>query len=68
MEGVHGKDAVFGRYVAGWFYRLVFVVPVLLGDGVLLFSQPGGTRVRLERLSVTHGPLEANLWLRVVDN
>jgi dihydrofolate reductase len=45
---------------------LVSVVPVLLGDGVRLFDQPGGTKVRLERLSLTHAPNATNIWLRVV--
>jgi dihydrofolate reductase len=31
---------------------LVHVTPVLLGDGVRLFSRPGGSPVRLERTSV----------------
>ena len=30
----------------------VFIAPVMLGDGVRLFSKPGGRRVRLERLEV----------------
>lgn len=38
---------------------LVFVAPVLLGDGVRLFDHPGGTTVRLERIS-------AELWFRVL--
>jgi dihydrofolate reductase len=45
---------------------LVLVAPVLLGDGVRLFDHPGGTRVRLERVSLTHTPNVTNLWLRVV--
>ncbi|EHR50779.1 dihydrofolate reductase [Saccharomonospora marina XMU15] len=45
---------------------LVLVAPVLLGDGVRLFDQPGGTRVRLERLGLTHTPHSTDLWLRVV--
>jgi dihydrofolate reductase len=45
---------------------LVSVVPVLLGDGARLFDQPGGTKVRLERLSLTHAPNATNIWLRVV--
>ncbi|GAA0843477.1 dihydrofolate reductase family protein [Streptosporangium amethystogenes subsp. fukuiense] len=45
---------------------LVFVVPVLLGDGVRLFDHPGGTNVRLERLSLTHTPQATSIWLRVV--
>jgi dihydrofolate reductase len=45
---------------------LVLIAPVLLGDGVRLFDRPGGTNVRLERLSLTHAPGATNLWLRVV--
>jgi dihydrofolate reductase len=44
----------------------VCIAPVLLGDGVRLFDRPGGTNVRLERISLTHGPLATNVWLRVV--
>jgi hypothetical protein len=50
-----GRSAVF-----------VCVAPVLLGDGVRLFDRPGGTDVKLERLSLTEAPLATNLWLRVV--
>jgi dihydrofolate reductase len=45
---------------------LVCIAPVLLGDGVRLFDRPGGTNVKLERLSLTHAALATNLWLRVV--
>jgi dihydrofolate reductase len=45
---------------------LVFVVPVLLGDGVRLFDQPGGAEVRLEQLSVSQLPHTTGLWLRVL--
>jgi dihydrofolate reductase len=45
---------------------LVCIAPVLLGDGVRLFDRPGGSTVKLERLSLTHAPLPTNLWLRVV--
>jgi dihydrofolate reductase len=45
---------------------LVFIAPVLLGDGVRLFDHPGGTNVKLERLSLTHSPRATNLWMRVV--
>jgi dihydrofolate reductase len=31
---------------------LVHLTPVLLGDGVRLFSRPGGSTIRLERISV----------------
>ncbi|MBW0118223.1 dihydrofolate reductase family protein [Pseudonocardia abyssalis] len=40
---------------------LVFVAPVLLGDGVRLFHHPGGAQVRLERL-----PGETEHWYRVL--
>ncbi len=45
---------------------LVFVAPVLLGDGVRLFERPGGGEVRLERVSVAEGPLSTSLWFRVL--
>jgi dihydrofolate reductase len=45
---------------------LVFVAPVLLGDGVRLFDQPGGAHVKLERLEVSQAPLAAGLWFRVL--
>ncbi|MBO0827751.1 MAG: dihydrofolate reductase family protein [Streptosporangiales bacterium] len=42
---------------------LVFVVPVLLGDGVRVFWHPGGTDVRLDRIRLVD---TANaLWFRV---
>lgn len=44
---------------------LVCVAPVLLGDGVRLFSHPGGTHVKLERLSLTQAPHATNIWYRV---
>src|SRR4051812_39579777 len=44
---------------------LVFVAPVLLGDGVRLFDHPGGTRVRLERLRQGEGSTATHLWYRV---
>jgi len=45
---------------------LVHVVPVLLGDGVHLFKDPGGTNVKLERISQTQTPKVTNLWFRVL--
>jgi dihydrofolate reductase len=45
---------------------LVLIAPVMLGDGVRLFSHPGGRRVRLEWLSVTSAPNATSVWIRVV--
>ncbi|MEU7746209.1 dihydrofolate reductase family protein [Nonomuraea sp. NPDC049158] len=45
---------------------LVFIAPVLLGDGVRLFDRPGGADVQLERLSLTSAPQATNLWFRVL--
>jgi dihydrofolate reductase len=39
---------------------LMFVAPILLGDGVRVFDHPGGTRVKLDRLRDDH------LWYRVL--
>ncbi len=44
---------------------LVLIAPVLLGDGVRLFDRPGGTAVRLERISLSQAPQATNLWFRV---
>jgi dihydrofolate reductase len=40
---------------------LVFVAPVLLGDGTRLFERPGGADVRLERIAVDHRGEKATL-------
>jgi dihydrofolate reductase len=45
---------------------LVLIAPVLLGDGVRLFDRPGGTNIRLERISLSEAPQASNLWFRVV--
>jgi dihydrofolate reductase len=45
---------------------LVFIAPVLLGDGVRLFDFPGGADVKLERLEVSQAPLATGLWYRVL--
>jgi dihydrofolate reductase len=42
------------------------IAPVLLGDGVRLFSQPGGLQIGLERMKTTEAPLATGLWYRVV--
>ena len=45
---------------------LVFIAPVLLGDGVRLFDQPGGTTIRLERIAESTAPDPTSIWLRVL--
>ena len=45
---------------------LVVIVPVLLGEGTRLFEHPGGSTVRLERISLTAGRIATNLWMRVL--
>jgi len=44
----------------------VCIAPVLLGDGVRVFDYPGGTKVKLEVLSLSEAPSATNLLLRVV--
>jgi dihydrofolate reductase len=44
---------------------LVHLAPVLLGDGVRLFSHPGGTNVVLDRIRATPSPSVTDLWFRV---
>lgn len=44
---------------------LVHIAPVLLGDGVRMFNHPGGSIVRLEKISLTQSAQVTNLWLRV---
>ncbi len=43
----------------------VGIAPVLLGDGVRLFDQPGGAHVRLERTGLSRTRSSTNLRLRV---
>lgn len=45
---------------------LVFIAPLLLGDGVRLLDWPGGTNVKLERLSLDSTPQATTLWFRVL--
>jgi dihydrofolate reductase len=63
---------VLGATTARWCLKagvldevLVHVAPVMLGDGVRLFDHPGGTNVKLERISATESPQVTNLWFRV---
>ena len=43
---------------------LVFVAPVLLGDGVPLFRRPGGTRIPLDQVTVGQAPVPTS-WVRI---
>ncbi|SHN47027.1 dihydrofolate reductase family protein [Cryptosporangium aurantiacum] len=44
---------------------LVFVAPILLGDGVRLFSHLGGTKIRLDPPRVHETPNATSLWYSV---
>lgn len=44
---------------------LMFVAPVLLGDGVPMFRHLGGATIRLEAPRVHSTPLATSLWYRV---
>ena len=45
---------------------LMFIAPVLLGDGVRMFTRPGGRPVRLERALQDELPLATAVWFRVL--
>ena len=45
---------------------LAIIAPILLGDGTRLFQHPGGSQVRLERISVETVPHATNVWMRVL--
>jgi riboflavin biosynthesis pyrimidine reductase len=69
LEVTHGLGAEVARECldAGVLDEiLVFVAPVLLGDGVRLFDWPGGRNVKLERMSVSEAPTATHLGFRVV--
>jgi len=44
---------------------LVFVAPVLLGDGTRLFAFPGGAKIALERMTQSEAPLATGVWYRI---
>jgi dihydrofolate reductase len=43
---------------------LVFVAPVLLGDGVRLFYRPGGAHVPLDQVAITQTPVPT-VWSKI---
>jgi len=43
---------------------LVFIAPVLLGDGVRLFHRPGGAHVLLDRVTIAQGSVPT-VWLKI---
>jgi len=45
---------------------LVFIAPVLLGDGTRLFTSPGGTNISLDRMSQSEAPLATGIWYSVI--
>ena len=45
---------------------MVFVAPMLLGDGTRLFDWPGGHAVHLEPRLVSQGPKATSLWYDVL--
>jgi dihydrofolate reductase len=62
---VLGAEVAAGCLEAGLLDEiLVFVAPVLLGDGTPLFRRPGGAHVALDEISSTAGPYPS-IWLRV---
>jgi dihydrofolate reductase len=44
---------------------LVFIAPVLLGDGTRLFDFPGGAKIGLERTAQSEAPLATGVWYRI---
>jgi len=44
---------------------LVFIAPVLLGDGTRLFAFPGGAKIALERMTQSEAPLATGVWYRI---
>ena len=59
---VLGADVALQCLAAGLLDEvLVFVVPVLLGEGTRLYEQPGGERVHLEAV-----PGRPGYWYRVL--
>jgi dihydrofolate reductase len=66
---VLGAEAARGCLEAGELDEvLVFIEPIMLGDGVRLFGHPGGREVELERIGVEVEPVATHLWFRVPQN
>lgn len=74
LTAAGGKNLeIFGGNLASQCLRLglvdellVHIVPVLLGDGIRLFSSPGGTRVALETLRTTQSGSVTTVRYRVM--
>jgi dihydrofolate reductase len=67
LVAVLGADVARQCLAAGLLDEiLVYIAPVLLGDGVRLFHHPGGERVRLTYQDVRPAPGTTSLRLRVV--
>ncbi|MFB4303491.1 dihydrofolate reductase family protein [Actinomadura sp. NTSP31] len=65
--GVLGAQVAAQCIAAGLLDEVfVSVAPVMLGDGVRLFDDPGGAAVNLERLRVIESPAATHLRFRVV--
>lgn len=45
---------------------VMFVLPVMLGDGTRIFHEPGGHQINLRPTRVTQAGAETNLWFEVV--
>ena len=74
LRAAGGKNLeIFGGELASQCLRLALVdelhlhlVPILLGDGIRLFSTPGGTRVSLDMLDTTQSGPVTTVRYRVV--
>jgi dihydrofolate reductase len=69
LKGDVEEAVATAKAAAGEKYVVVLgadTAPVLLGDGVRLHEQPGGTSIKLERIRLTEAPQATNLWFRVL--
>lgn len=74
LEAANGKNlGIFSPNIGAQLLDLglideieIFVVPVLLGDGIRLYDVPGATPIRLHRLDGTDPSAEAHLRFRPI--